>query len=293
MAENLYPQTFPFMSKETFDQVSAVMWGPNDYDYHTHYITSRTEWYDEDLREETMYATGLAYGLQIAALERTNQPISHQNGYQDQPSALSDEGCYQFGCTSQCDPRYGRHYCYTPHVPQPLAQTPPSQPPRPVLSFSELARTPSESAALHRQASIVNDRSAPRQDSGDYSYGNFGTERPYAKTSSSSSQLSPLGMATHPSYMLPRETEVPGTKLSGNLKAVYRPGQGVVAVSGSPTSPDGRMVHQTPSDSAAFHFGAEMPLRQKPHSPAAAHNDKAVGDTAVSDNEDWVDLGTN
>ena len=186
MAEQHFPQTRPFMSKETFDEVSFEMWGRSDYDYHASYIASRMEWYDDDIREEALYASGMAYGLRLAALERTSQPIRHQNGYRDQSSALSDEGGCQFGCTSQCDPRYGEHYCYASHLSQTMAQTPTSQSSRPVLPVSGVARTPSESAALQRQASMFNDGSAPRQDSRDYANGYYGTERPYAKTFSSS-----------------------------------------------------------------------------------------------------------
>ena len=324
MAEQLLPQTHPFMSEETFDQVLGVIWGRNDYDYHAHYITSRTKWYDDDIREEALYATGLAYGLRLAALERTSQVIRHQNGYRDQSSAFSDEGGCQLGCTSQCDPRFGKHYCYTPHQPQATAQTPPSQSSRPVLSFSGVARTPAESAALQRQASMVNDRSAPRQDSRDYPYSNIGAQHPYAKTSSSSSQLTPLGMATQPPYILPTETEGPGMKLPGNLKAVYRPGQEIMAISGPPKSPDGRNVRPSPSGSPESRLRAEIPQHQKLQSPAAAHNDNIVRYTTVghrsgfqldgayaytpiqssetesskpegseTDNEDWVDLGMN
>ncbi|KAM0796309.1 hypothetical protein BDR22DRAFT_966249 [Usnea florida] len=319
MAEQQFLQSRPFMSKETFDQVSAAMWGRNDYDYHASYIFSRTEWYDDDIRDETLYATGLAYGLRLAALERTSQPVGHQN---DRSGAFSDEGGCQLGCTSQCDPRFGKHYCYTPHVPQSMAQTPPSQSSRPVLSFGGVARTPSESAALKRQASMLNDRSAPRQDSRDYAIPDFGTERPYAKKSSS--QLTPLGMALQPPYTLSTETEVPGMKLPGNLKAVNRPGQGIVAVSGTPTSPDGRNVRPSQCDSPESRLRAKIPLHEKSHSSAAARSDKSVRLTTVAnqwgfevkggyantsiqpnktesskpegsetDNEDWVDLGMN
>ena len=322
MAEQQLLQSRPFMSKETFDQVSAAMWGRNDYDYHASYIFSRTEWYDDDIRDESLYATGLAYGLRLAALERTSQPVS-QNGHRDRSGASSDEGGCQLGCTSQCDPRFGKHYCYTPHVSQSMAQTPPSQSSRPVLSFGGVARTPSESAALKRQASMLNDRSAPRQDSRDYADRDFGTERPYARTLSSL-LLTPLGMALQPPYTLSTETEVPETKLPGNPKAVNRLGQGIVEVSGTPTSPDGRNVRPSPSESAAPRLRAQIPLYEKPHSQAAAHNDKSVRDTTVgsqwgfemkrgyadtsiqsseterskpegseTDNEDWVDLGMN
>ena len=269
MAEQLYPETYPFMTEETFDQVSAVMWGPNNYDYHTSYILSRTEWCDEDIIEEALYATGLAHGLRLAALENTSQPTGYQNRYRDQSSALSDEGGSQLGCTSQCDPRYGRHYCYTPHVPQSMAQTPLSPPPRPVLSFSELVRTPSESAALQRQASIANDRSAPRQDGRDYANANFGTGNPYAVIFSS-----PLGTAHRPSYILPMETEVPGMKLPGNLEAFYRPGEGIAPVSGAPKSPDGRNVR--PSSSVQ-----------------SSERESSKREGSEPENEDWVHLGTN
>ena len=111
-------------------------------------------------------------------------------------------------------------------------------------------------------------------------------------------------------------------KLSGNLKAVYRPGQGIVAVSGAPTSSDGSSVRPSPSDSPESHLRTEIPLRQKPQSATAGRNDKSVrntttekqsgfelddayADTSIpssktesskredseTDNEDWVDLG--
>ena len=318
MAEQQLLRSRPFMSKETFDQVSAVMWGRNDYDYRASYIFSRTEWYDDDIRDETIYAAGLAYGLRLAALEETSQPVRYQDGHRDRSGAFSDEGGSQLGCTSQCDPKFGKHYCYTPHVPQSMAQTPPSQSSCPVLSFSGVARTPSESAPSKLQASMLNDRYAPRQDSRDYADRDFGTQCSYAKISSSF-QLTPLGMAP---YILPTETEVPGMKLPGNLKAVHRPGQGIVAVSGAPTSPDGRNVRPSPSDSPESRLRAKIPVHEKPRSPAAAHNDKPIRDTTVgnqsgfevkgryadttiqpseterskpegseTDNEGWVDLG--
>ena len=275
-AEQLLLGTYPFMSKKTFDQVLTVMWGRNDYDYHTQYINSRTEWFDEDIVEEAMYATGLAYGLRLAASHR------------DQSSAL------------------------------------PSQSARPVLSFEGVARAPSALAALQRQASMVNDKSAPRQDSRDYPSSNFETEHPYAKTSSSSSPVTPRGMAPQPSYTLPTETEVPGIKLTGDLKAVNRPGQAVVAVSGAPISPNGRSARPSPSDSPESRLPAEIPQHQKLQFPAAFLNDNIVRYTTVgspsgfeldgvcaytpiqssetesskpqdseTDNEDWVDLGMN
>ena len=291
MAEQLYPETYPFMSKETFDQVSDVMWGRYVYEYYTCYIDSRAEWNDEDIREEALYAMGLAHGLRLAALENTSQPTGYQYGYRDQYSALSDEGGYQLGCTSQCDPRFGRHYHYTPHVPQSMAQTPLSPPPRPVLSFSELVRTPSESAALQRQDSMSDDRSAPRQDGRDYANGNFGTERPHAETFSSSQQTPFLdennqnsyipylydlyvGMAHQPSYNQPMETEVPGMRLPGNLEAFHHPGEGIAAVSGAPTNSDGRNVG--PSSSVQ-----------------SSERESSEREGSGTENEDWVDLGTN
>ena len=308
MAEQQYPQTSLFMSKATFDQVSFEMWGRSDFDYHS-YILSRNEWHDEDIREEASYATGLAHGLRLGLLKARSQRISYQNEYRDQYSALSDEGGSQLGCTSQCDPTFGRHYCHTPHLPQSMAQTSSSPPPRPVLSFSELVRTSSESAALQRQASLVNDRSAPRQEGRDYPYGDIGTEPPFAKTFSSS-QLTPLGMPTQ--------------NLPLGFEAFYRPGEWIRPVSGAPTSPDGRNVRHSPSDSPESRPRAELPLRQKPQSSAADHNDKSVRDTTVgnqswfepddvcadtsihsnkregpkpedseNDNEEWVNLGTN
>ena len=288
MAEHQFSQSSLFMSKETFDQVSFEMWGRIDFDYHS-YILSRTEWYDEDIREEAAYAMGMAHGLRLGALKETSQRIGYQNEYRDQSSALSDEGGCQLGCTSQCDPRFGRHYCYTPLLPQSMAQTPLSPPPRPVLSFSELARTPSESA-LQRQASMVNERFAPRQEGRDCANERFGTEHPCANTFSSS-PLTPLGMTPQTPYILPPEPEVPEMNLPLGFKAFYGPVERIGSVSGAPTSPEGMNTRPSPSDSPESRLRAEIPLRQKPQSSAAGRNDKP--EDSENDNEDWVDLGTN
>ena len=247
MAQQNLPEAYLFMSEEIFDQVSAVMWGYSDLDYHTHYISTRMQWNDTDIREETLYSTGLAHGLRLAALQDASQPIRHQSGHRDQSSVWTDGGGCQFGCTSQCDPRYGKHYCYTPPLNDTMAQSPPRQSSQRVLYFKGVpqAQAPFEIAASHR---MVNHRSAPRQDSWDHPHREYGTEPPYAKTFSSS-QLTQIGMAPRPPHILPTETEVPGMKLPGNLKAVYRNGEGIVAVSGAPASPDGSNVLPSLSDS--------------------------------------------
>lgn len=281
MAHQNLPEAYLFMSKEIFDQVSAVMWGYSDLDYHTHYISTRMQWNDSDIREETLYSTGLAHGLRLAALQEASKPIRHQSGHRDQSSDWwTDEGGCQFGCTSQCDPRYGKHYCYTPPLSDSMAQSPPKQSSQRVLYFKGVPRAPVEITASHRRALMVNHRSAPPQDSWDHPHREYGTEPPSAKTFSSS-QLTLLGMAPRPPHILPTETEVPGMKLPGNLKAVYRNGEGIVAVSGTPASPDGSNVLPSLSDSPESQLRAEIPLHQKPQSPAAARNDSSIGDTTV------------
>ena len=277
MAQQNLPEAYLFMSKEIFDQVSAVMWGYTDLDYHTHYISTRLQWNDSDIREETLYSTGLAHGLRLAALQETSQPIRHQSGHRDQSNAWTDRDGCQFGCTSQCDPRYGKHYCYTPPLNDSMAQSPPRQSSQRVLYLKGVPRTAVENTASHRQALMVNHRSAPPQDSWDHPHREYGNEPPYAKTFSSS-QLTPLGMAPRPPHILPTETEVPGMKLPGNLKAVYRNGEGIVAVTGVPASHDGSNVLPSLSDSSESRLRAEIPLHQKPQTPAAARNDSSIGD---------------
>ena len=235
MAQQHFPQARPFISKETFDQVSAVMWGQSALDYQISYIFPRTEWNDSDIREEALYLTGVLFGFRLAAQHKTSQPIRHQNGHRDQSSALNDGGGCQLGCTSQCDPRFGKHNCYTPHLPLGMAQPPPSQSSRPPIPFRSVARNPFEIHALQRQAAME--------------------------------------LACRQRYLLPTATEVPGMQLPGGLKAVYRPGQGIVAVSGAPTSPDGRTVLLPLPNSAASQPRAEIPLHQKPQTLAAAYSD--------------------
>ena len=72
------------MPKHTFDQVSAVLWGPNTLDYLTNYVLQRTSWDDSDIRDEAVYYAGMAHGLQLGALQKpAEQAILSQEGRQD------------------------------------------------------------------------------------------------------------------------------------------------------------------------------------------------------------------
>lgn len=62
-------RTRPFVPKETFDQVSAAMWGRHALDYDANYILTRTHWTDAEIREEALYFAGLARGLRLGAAQ--------------------------------------------------------------------------------------------------------------------------------------------------------------------------------------------------------------------------------
>ena len=74
------------MPKETFDQVSAVMWGQAALDYHKNYIVPRTYWDDSDIRDEALYFAGLGQGLRVGATQKPRQPVMHQASCKDQTS---------------------------------------------------------------------------------------------------------------------------------------------------------------------------------------------------------------
>ena len=73
------------MAKETFDLVSAVMWGQNALDYQHNYVNLRAHWEDSEIREEAIYFAGLARGFRLGAAQKQSQPLMHQNGSSDQP----------------------------------------------------------------------------------------------------------------------------------------------------------------------------------------------------------------
>ena len=62
------------MAKETFDQVSSVMWGQNGLDYQKNYVMTRSSWNDFEIRGEALYYEGLVYGLRLGASQKPSQP---------------------------------------------------------------------------------------------------------------------------------------------------------------------------------------------------------------------------
>ena len=86
MAEQNLLQNRPFMAKQTFDQVSAMMWGQGALDYNKNYIVPRKHWDDSDIREEALYFAGLAQGLRVGASQKSSQPMIHQVSSKDQTS---------------------------------------------------------------------------------------------------------------------------------------------------------------------------------------------------------------
>ena len=86
MAEQNILQNRPFMAKQTFDQVSAMMWGQGALDYNKNYIVPRVHWDDSDIREEALYFAGLAQGLRVGASQTSSQPMIHQVSSKDQTS---------------------------------------------------------------------------------------------------------------------------------------------------------------------------------------------------------------
>lgn len=86
MAEQNLLQNRPFMAKQTFDQVSGMMWGQGALDYHTNYIVPRVHWDDSDIREEALYFAGLAQGLRVGASQKPNQSKMNQGSSKDRTS---------------------------------------------------------------------------------------------------------------------------------------------------------------------------------------------------------------
>lgn len=105
MAQQYPPQSRPFMAKETFDQVSNVMWGHNALDYHKNYLTPRALWSDFDIREEALYYAGVAHGIRSrqvgsGALQKPSQPMV----YRGNPTLGSSGSNYQSSCTQMGSP---------------------------------------------------------------------------------------------------------------------------------------------------------------------------------------------
>ncbi|CAF9921622.1 MAG: hypothetical protein ALECFALPRED_001843 [Alectoria fallacina] len=80
----------PFMDKQTFDRVSAVMWGQNALDYYTNYIVPRARWSDSDIREEALYFAGMARGLRVGASQTSRLHKTPYDTYQGQRSTFHD-----------------------------------------------------------------------------------------------------------------------------------------------------------------------------------------------------------
>ena len=84
------------MAKETFDQVSTVMWGHNALDYSKNYLSQRAHWNDFDIREEALYYAGLAHGIRSGqigsgASQKPSQPMI----YRGMPTLGSSGNDYQ------------------------------------------------------------------------------------------------------------------------------------------------------------------------------------------------------
>ena len=97
------------MAKQTFDQVSAALWGLNTLDYHTNYILPRTGWDDSDIRGEAAYYAGVARGLRLGASQKSEQPILPQHGGQDQSRVRVDRHDYENMLRNPLHPDLGMH----------------------------------------------------------------------------------------------------------------------------------------------------------------------------------------
>ena len=98
MAQQYLQPSPPFMAKETFDQVSTVMWGHNALDYYKNYLTPRYLWSYFDIREEALFYAGLAHGIRSrqvgsGALQKPNPPMI----YRGNPTLGSSGNDYQSG----------------------------------------------------------------------------------------------------------------------------------------------------------------------------------------------------
>ena len=91
MAQQNAHQLRPFVTKETFDKVSAAMWGQNSLDYHTNYLIPRAKWEDSEIREEALYFDGLARGLRLGTGPAPSQPTMRQNAAKEQIDVLLSE----------------------------------------------------------------------------------------------------------------------------------------------------------------------------------------------------------
>lgn len=97
----------PFMPKQTFDQVSAAMWGRDALDYHTNYILARANWTDSDIREEALYFEGLARGLRLGAAQTPSQPVMRQGGSPVRLGDFVEEDDHQAGRVQPGQPSVG------------------------------------------------------------------------------------------------------------------------------------------------------------------------------------------
>ncbi|CAF9942276.1 hypothetical protein IMSHALPRED_003447 [Imshaugia aleurites] len=114
------------MAKQTFDQVSAAMWGRNALDYHVNYIIPRTHWSDSNIREEALYFRGLALGLRLGAQQGPSHSTVHQGSSQGQSSASTAWNNYQPATNHQNYPSFGMHNgIRAPLQPQMVPQLPP------------------------------------------------------------------------------------------------------------------------------------------------------------------------
>ena len=113
------------MNKQTFDQVSAVMWGRNALDYHINYIVPRAQWEDSDIREEAIYFAGMAHGLRLGASQKSDQPMMHNQG---QPSVFHGGNSYQPSNNQRGHPTLGEHGSFgaasEPQIPRQLRPIP-------------------------------------------------------------------------------------------------------------------------------------------------------------------------
>ncbi len=108
-----FHQDRPFMIKEIFDQVSAVMWGWNNaLDYYDNYIAPRADWSDTDIREESLYFAGLFHGSRRRGAPKPSQTgiyLPHHLGQQVHPAFRSNGAgslSFQSQTTSQWQPTH-------------------------------------------------------------------------------------------------------------------------------------------------------------------------------------------
>ena len=98
------------MSKQTFDQVSAAMWGKNVLDYHTNYIIPRSHWDDSDIRVEALYFAGFAHGLRVGASQKHCQATVRQNRGEEQFIVVGDGKDKKLVSDESGHPRLGEQH---------------------------------------------------------------------------------------------------------------------------------------------------------------------------------------